>query len=204
VTVGNDISWRGSGETFNLRVAAVITRGEKILLCTVDGVGHWLLPGGRVRFGESSQAALARELAEELGHRFPDGRLSLVVENIYRDGGLQHEVGLYYHLAWPDGLADDDTGDGVEPGHAFRWVSRGELDAIHFEPADLAPTLHHLGDGLRHLVLDRRDQKARYARPAGQPQVIDLNHLISYSLIPKLWRRSVGPREVARGGEGHD
>jgi ADP-ribose pyrophosphatase YjhB (NUDIX family) len=159
VTVGSDISWRGPGETFNLRVAAVITRSGKILLCTVDGIGYWFLPGGRVRLGESSQAAVARELAEELGHEFPGGRLALVVENIYRDGGLQHEVGLYYHLAWPDGLADDDTGGGVEPGHSFCWVSPGELDARLFEPADLAPALHHLGDDVRHLVLDRRNQK---------------------------------------------
>jgi ADP-ribose pyrophosphatase YjhB (NUDIX family) len=49
----------------------------------VDGLGYWFLPGGRVRFGESSDAALARELAEELGHVLPAGQLALVVENIF-------------------------------------------------------------------------------------------------------------------------
>jgi ADP-ribose pyrophosphatase YjhB (NUDIX family) len=46
---GNDISWSAQGETFNLRVAAVIIRDQKVLLCTVDGLGYWFLPGGRVR-----------------------------------------------------------------------------------------------------------------------------------------------------------
>ncbi len=68
MAAASDISWNGPDGTFNLRVAAVICRGEEVLLCTVDGLGYWFLPGGRVRFGEASDTALARELAEELGH----------------------------------------------------------------------------------------------------------------------------------------
>ena len=144
---GGDLQPQGGGG---------ITRGGKILLCTVDGFGYWFLPGGRVRFGEPSGAALARELAEELGHRLPSGELALIVENIYRDSALQHEVGLYYHLAWPDTLASDDLDGGVEPGHLFCWTPAGELGSVRFEPAGLAPVLQNLGDGLHHVVLDRR------------------------------------------------
>jgi 8-oxo-dGTP pyrophosphatase MutT (NUDIX family) len=67
VAGASDISWSGPDGTFNLRVAAIIRRGEEVLLCTVDGLDYWFLPGGRVRLGEASDAALARELAEELG-----------------------------------------------------------------------------------------------------------------------------------------
>jgi ADP-ribose pyrophosphatase YjhB (NUDIX family) len=155
VTAGNDISWSGPGETFNLRVAAVIVRGGKVLLCTVNELGYWFLPGGRVRLGEPSEAALARELAEELGHQLPPGPLALIVENIYRDTAVQHEVGLYYRLAWPDTLADDDLNGGVEPGHVFCWVPVHELGSVRFEPAGLVPVLQDLTDGLRHVILDR-------------------------------------------------
>jgi hypothetical protein len=52
MAAASDISWSGPGGTFNLRAAAVICRGDDILLCTVDGLGYWFLPGGRVSFGE--------------------------------------------------------------------------------------------------------------------------------------------------------
>jgi ADP-ribose pyrophosphatase YjhB (NUDIX family) len=149
-----DISWSVPGESFNLRAAAVIQHGHRILLCTVDGLGHWFLPGGRVRFGESAQRALSRELAEELGHQFPAGRLALVVENIYRSGSLQHEVGFYYRLTWPAALADSDLESGAEPGHKFRWAAGSELSSWRFQPAGLVSLLQDLGDEVRHVLLD--------------------------------------------------
>jgi ADP-ribose pyrophosphatase YjhB (NUDIX family) len=153
VSAASDISWSGRPGTFNLRVAAVITRGDDVLLCTVDGLGYWFLPGGRVRLGEPSDAALTRELAEELGHALPPGPLALVAENIYRDGSLQHEIGLYYRLRWPDALDPADLHRGTEPGHHFRWVPMTGLGSAGFRPAGLIPILPGLAVGLRHVVL---------------------------------------------------
>jgi ADP-ribose pyrophosphatase YjhB (NUDIX family) len=151
-TTAGDISWNDPAGSFNLRVAAILTRGEQILLCTEAGLGYWYLPGGRVRFGESTDAALARELAEELGHEFPAGELALVVENMYAETGLEHEIGFYYRLAWPATLDRDDL-DGGEPGHTFRWAPAGELGALRFEPARLVPVLQNPTGTLRHVVL---------------------------------------------------
>jgi len=155
VTTARDISWSTGPGTFNLRVAGIITRGDEILLCSVHGLGYWFLPGGRIRLGEPSAAALARELDEELGHELPAGRLALIVENIFTDQAPQHEVGLYYHLAWPAALAPGDLHGGIEPGHVFRWTPRGELGSLRFEPAGLVPVLQDPGDTLRHVVLVR-------------------------------------------------
>jgi ADP-ribose pyrophosphatase YjhB (NUDIX family) len=145
VATAGDISWPGPHGTFNLRVAAILARGEDILLCTVEGLGYWFLPGGRVRFGEPSSAALARELAEELGHQFGPGELALVVENIYGGERIEHEIGLYYRLAWPAALD--------EPGHTFRWAPAAELGSLRFEPALLVPVLQNPSGTLRHIVL---------------------------------------------------
>lgn len=151
-----DISWSGPNGTFNLRAAAVIRRGDEILLCTVGDLGYWFLPGGRVRLGEASEVALARELAEELGHQLPVGDLAFVVENIFAaDGIQQHEIGLYYHVAWPGTLDPDDLRRGGELGHTFSWTGIRSLASVEFQPAGLVPVLQSRPDALRHVVLDR-------------------------------------------------
>ena len=151
----SDISWNGPGGTFNLRVAAIIRRGEEVLLCTVDGLGYWFLPGGRVRFGEASDAALARELAEELGHVLRVGDLAFAVENIFDGNGIQHEIGLYYHVAWPATLAPDDLRRGNEMGHRFRWMAVRTLGSVRFEPAGLIHVLQNQPGILKHVLLGR-------------------------------------------------
>ena len=171
MTAESDISWSGPGQAFNLRVAAIITCRGRLLLCRVGELGHWFLPGGRVRFGESSAAALARELSEELGLELTAGELALVVENIYTDRALQHEIGLYYRLTWPDHLAEDDLHGGIEPGHAFRWLPMGELGSVPFQPDSLVPVLQDLGGTPWHVVLDRRAEGPPPSpRPAEGPR----------------------------------
>jgi len=54
-------------------VAAVIERGERILIGQRKNIGHhplkWEFPGGKVEPGETPEAAAIRELAEELNIR---------------------------------------------------------------------------------------------------------------------------------------
>jgi mutator protein MutT len=50
-------------------VAAIIVRGESVLICQRKGgqhAGKWEFPGGKVDAEEAFRAALARELEEEL------------------------------------------------------------------------------------------------------------------------------------------
>ena len=150
-----DISWSGPSGTFNLRAAAVTCRGEEILLCTVDGLGYWFLPGGRVCFGEPGAAALARELSGELGHQLPVGDLAFVAENIFASDGIQHEIGLYYHVDWPCVLDPDDLRRGSELGHRFCWMGVQTLASVRFQPAGLIPVLQARPATLMHVALDR-------------------------------------------------
>jgi 8-oxo-dGTP diphosphatase len=68
-------------------VAAIIRRNGRLLLAQrPEGVhlaGQWEFPGGKVETGESHEAALGREITEELGVTIETGPLYFVSEHQY-------------------------------------------------------------------------------------------------------------------------
>jgi ADP-ribose pyrophosphatase YjhB (NUDIX family) len=61
------------------------------------------LPGGSVEFGETTEAALRREMREEMSAEIAIHRLLGVVENIFvYEGTPGHEVVFIYHAAFVD------------------------------------------------------------------------------------------------------
>lgn len=98
--------------------------GRLLVIRRAEGrprAGWWSPPTGRVEAGEDEPAAVARELAEELGLR---GRaLRRVFESTTDDGR--------YTLAW--WLCSVDPGPIVaDPGEVaeWRWVNLAELEAL--------------------------------------------------------------------------
>jgi len=63
------ISFRAESTVFQFRVAAVAIRDGFVLLYRAEADAFWALPGGRVEVGETSEAALQREMLEETGAR---------------------------------------------------------------------------------------------------------------------------------------
>ena len=85
---------------FNYRAAAIIIRDGHVLTCQEDDDEYIMLPGGRVELGEASDAALARELAEEVQAPAAIGRLVYTVENFFgHNGKVVHELGAKFFWA---------------------------------------------------------------------------------------------------------
>jgi 8-oxo-dGTP diphosphatase len=87
----------------------------------------WEFPGGRVEPGETDQAALARELAEEMGIVVEVGDRVIHVEHAYEAYDIDFCV---YRCRLVAG-----TPRHVRI-HDHRWVRPDELDQYEFPPAD--------------------------------------------------------------------
>lgn len=90
--------------------------------------GQWEFPGGKIEAGESHAAALERELMEELGIATRSGPFLIHVEYPYRSFLLAMSCYSASILAGEPQLHEHVDG---------RWLSRRELDAVTWAPADL-------------------------------------------------------------------
>ncbi|MFP7722557.1 Nudix family hydrolase [Lysobacter sp. A3-1-A15] len=113
-------------------VAGVIrdARGRVLLARRTEGrdlAGLWEFPGGKREPGESAQAALARELHEELGIEAEIGQAVIRVPQAYPHKRLRLDV--YAVDRWKGTLR------GLE-GQALAWVPQDKLVKYPMPPAD--------------------------------------------------------------------
>lgn len=117
-------------------VAAVITasneNGKKIIFATQRGYGEfkdgWEFPGGKVEPGETPQAALKREIMEELETEIEVGNLIETIEYDYPT----------FHLSMDCFWAEIVKGDLVLREHeAAKWLTKEQLESVDWLPADL-------------------------------------------------------------------
>ena len=119
--------------TAAVRVVAAVLRDERgrVLITQRPAgkhmAGYWEFPGGKIAPGESSEQALKRELAEELGVALRRCHPLLQLRHDYADRVVELEVFA----------VDDYAGEpaGLE-AQALKWVAAAELGGQALLPAD--------------------------------------------------------------------
>jgi len=111
-------------------VAAVIEDDDRFLLTRrqkgVHLEGMWEFPGGKIDEGESREAALRRELREELDVDIEVQELIFDISHDYPE----RTVVLYFYRCVLRGEPRPQL------GQEMRWVPREELPSLGFPPAD--------------------------------------------------------------------
>jgi 8-oxo-dGTP diphosphatase len=124
--------------------AALIDTDGRVLICrrpegkTMSGL--WEFPGGKVEAGETPEAALMRELGEELG-------IEIGARCLAPLSFVSHDYGDF-HLLMPLFVAR--KWDGIPrplEGQELKWVLPQELAGYPMPPADL-PLVAALTDSL--------------------------------------------------------
>ena len=112
-------------------VAAVIVTNGHVLACERSAppevAGRWEFPGGKVERGETDEAALVRECAEELGVRVTVG------PRVGPDVPLAHGRAVLRVFAVT--LLAGDVPRNLEHT-SMRWLAADELDSVPWLPAD--------------------------------------------------------------------
>ena len=115
-----------------ISVVAAMIEADGRVFATQRGYGPqkdgWQFPGGKIEPGETPEAALAREIREELDAEITVGEKVVQVEYDYPTFHLS--MGCY-RCALASGHLT------LREHEAARWLSPGELDSVPWLPADV-------------------------------------------------------------------
>lgn len=145
----------------NIRVGAIILKDGKYLMVGNERADYLYSVGGRVKFGETAEEAVRREVWEETGVNMEIDRLGFVHENyFYGDaptnlGKLIYEISFFFYMKVPDDFSpvshsftEDDSKE------RLCWISAD--DPITAYPDFFKTELTHPEYTVKHFLTDER------------------------------------------------
>ena len=157
-----DLTFRTGCGTFNYRVGAVIVHDGKLLLMKNDEEPYYYTVGGRVRFNETTEEAVLREVKEEIGITLEIDRFLFFQEQFFVGevtGTHIHELGVYYLMKDSQALehltCHSVTARGV--AEELCWIPLEETGAYYIVPESVAARLRSLPEHPEHIIeIDER------------------------------------------------
>ena len=157
---GADLTFPMETGTFNYRVGAIILHRGNLLLMKNSEEPYYYSVGGRVRFNETTEEAVRREVREETGVDLEIDRFLFFQEQFF-DGKVTgthiHELGIYYLMKDSDVLdhMENRTGRSVTArgvAEELVWLPLKEIHNYYLVPESVAARLQDLPDHPEHII----------------------------------------------------
>lgn len=146
----------------NVRVGAIIIKNGCVLMAGNSNVDHLYTVGGRVKFGESTEEAVMREVEEETGVRLTIDRLGFVHEVFFKldapqnfdvpqPTGVVYEISFFFYMNVPEDFepVSMDFAEGEDTEHLV-WMPIGS--EAKYYPEFFRTELQDPSQELRHIV----------------------------------------------------
>lgn len=150
-----DITFKTEQGRFNYRVCGIITHNNKILAMHDERSPYYYLPGGRVQLGETAEAAVVREIREELEIDANIVRPLWFNQGFFTEdvsGEQFHEICVYFlmDISHTDLLSRGEQFvlNENNQSHTFEWLEFDRLKNEYFYPIFLKEKIWNLPETL--------------------------------------------------------
>lgn len=152
----NDWLFASENAVCGVRTAAVLVKDNKLLVQREKTGEEYALPGGHIKIGETLEAGLVREIAEETGAKIACRRLLWSEESFWTWGGKQaHTISFYFLVELcgpfelpPEGLVPQRDNRNVLIG----WMPVDKLETAVIYPEFLKKEVFHLDGPMKHFI----------------------------------------------------
>ncbi len=151
----------GTG-VLNIRAGAIIMKDGKLLMVGNDRNNYLYSVGGRLKFGETAEEAVVREVFEETGVKMEIDRLGFVHENYFycdvlpsNPNKLIYEISFFFYMKVPNTFVpiSESFMEDTNKEHLV-WVSLNE--DIKMYPEFFKIELKNPTNIIKHFVTDER------------------------------------------------
>ncbi len=146
-----DLTFRTKEDVFNFRVCGLLIHEDRLLTMRDSGTSLYYLPGGRVQFCESAEAAVVREIQEELDIHVSIRRALWLNQSFFTMDGTTdqfHEICIYYLMDFSKSdllsRGGSFTRTEGERTHHFHWMPFEQLKNAYFYPLFLKKEIYNL------------------------------------------------------------
>ncbi len=145
----------------NIRVGAIIIKDDKLLMVGNDRSNYLYSVGGRIKFGETAEDAVIREVYEETGIKMEIDYLGFIHENyFYGDSEtnlnkLIYEISFFFYMKVPSYFSPvcNSFTEGNNKEY-LRWVSLD--DNIKMYPEFFKTELKNKSRTIKHFVTNEK------------------------------------------------